>query len=315
MADNSGFPYCTKWKNYRYPLTRLGEASQYTYSVTDTGYFDTAPLDIWISDDYFLMGNPDSDIYKVVMTAATNDACLSITRPSVFVDGSTGSTEITAGGGNPLFKLSTTESLNNFDVVSSLANTISSTGNPQTLYTIAPGLHFGFTHTSISPFTTGDYFSWTKMQSGILDGLGKVMDGTYTCWYKVPLESADTVVTEIIPNGIANKSMNIMWNANRHIPKRSATSTNNGQSIILQGSVDKTNWVDVVKLIDDIDMIDTGSGDVQNYMQQAQWDSNALDGDDFPYKRLKFEFEASGDPNDDVDFHPHQFIQVNITPN
>ena len=313
MADNSGFPYCTKWKNYRYPLTRLPQLTGVGYTnSTKSGYFATAPLDIWISDDYFLMDLATE--YVVKMTAGTNDLCRSLKRPSVFIDGSSGQTEIAAGSANPFFKLSTTESLNLFDIVGSEANTISSEDNAQTLYTIAPGLHFGFTNTAISDFSTNDEFGWIMDSSG-LDNLPKVMDGTYTCWYKLPLESTDTVVTEIIPNGIANKSMNIMWNANRHVPKRSSTAANNGQSIILQGSVDKTNWIDIVKLIDDIDVIDTGSGDVQNYMQQAQWDSNALDGDDFPYKRLKFEFEASVDPADDVDFHPHQFIQVNITPN
>jgi hypothetical protein len=108
--------------------------------------------------------------------------------------------------------------------------------------------------------------------------------------------------------------MTIMWNANRHIPKRSSTAVNNAHSVVLQGSNDKTNWVDIVSLIDSIDMIDIVSGDVQDYMQTAHWDSNALDGNDFPYKRLKFEYVASADPDDDVDFHLHQFIQINITP-
>ena len=54
MADNSGFPYCTKWKNYRYPLTRLPQLTGVGYTnSTKSGYFATAPLDIWISDDYF----------------------------------------------------------------------------------------------------------------------------------------------------------------------------------------------------------------------------------------------------------------------
>jgi|2_EtaG_2_1085320.scaffolds.fasta_scaffold25550_1 hypothetical protein len=307
MADNSGFPYCTKWKNYRYPLTRL----EYSvgHKVVDDGYFDTKPLDIWISDDYFLMDLETE--YVVTMTAATNDTCKSLKRPSVFIDGSSGQTETTAGNANPLLKLSTSDTLTNFDVVSSLANTISSVGKKQTLYTIAPGLHFGFTNTDISPFALSDRSGWV-MSADALNGLPKIMDGTYTCWYKLPTDAGDTVVTEIIPNGIANKSMNIMWNANRHVPKRSTTAANNGQSITIQGSIDKTNWVDVVKLIDDMDMIDTVTLDVQNFMQQAQWDSNALDGDDYPYKRLKFEFEASAS---EVDLHPHQFIQVNITPN
>ena len=72
-------------------------------------------------------------------------------------------------------------------------------------------LHFGFTSTNISPFGAGDRSGWI-MGSEALDGLPKIIDGTYTCWYKLPLDGGDTVVTEIIPNGIANKSMNINTN-------------------------------------------------------------------------------------------------------
>jgi hypothetical protein len=300
MADNSGFPYCTKWKNYRYPLTRLKYSIG--HKVVDDGYFDTAPLDIWISDDYFLMDLETE--YVVTMTAATYDLCKSLKRPTVFIDGTSGQTEITSGGTNPFIKTSSSDSIQLFDVVSSLASTVSSTGNNQTLYTIAPGLHFGFTNTSASPFGTGDRSGWVMSESA-LNGVPKVMDGTYTCWYKLPTDAGDTVVTEMIPNGIANKSMNIMWNANRHIGKRATTAPNCGQSIILQGSVDGAVWTDIVKLMDDID---TGV----TMFTQIHWDSNALDGEDFPFKRLKFEFETGGT---EIEYHPHQFIQVNITPN
>ena len=304
MADNSGFPYCTKWKNYRYPLTRLINLSDYVWDTTDAGYFATKPLDIWISDDYFLM---DLVIdYEVTMTAdASTDVCRLLQRPSIFVTGTAGSqSSTTSGATNPLIKISSSDSVQLLDVSSSLASTVSSEGNPQSLYTIAPGLHFGFTGVTTSPFSTGDVFTW-KMKAAALDGLGKVMDGTYTCWYKLPTDAGDTIVTEPFPSGIGNKSMNIMWNANRHIGKRSTTAANNGQSIILQGSVDKTNWVDIVKLVDDIDIQVTP-------MTQVAWDSNALDGKDFPFKRLKFEYEST---SNQIELHPHQFIQVNITPN
>ena len=150
------------------------------------------------------------------------------------------------------------------------------------------------------------------MKSSALDGIPKIMDGTYTCWYQVPTDAGDTVVTEIIPGGIANKSMTIMWNANRHVPKRSTAAPNNGQSIFLEGSIDKVNWFSIAVLIDDIDMGDATTGDTQNFMQTVHWDSNAADGDDFPYKRLKIKYESS---SNEVDIHPHQFIQVNIIPN
>ena len=47
-------------------------------------------------------------------------------------------------------------------------------------------------------------------------------------------------------------------------------------------------------------------------MTQVAWDSNALDGNDFPFKRLKFEYEST---SNQIELHPDQFIQVNITPN
>ena len=96
-----------------------------------------------------------------------------------------------------------------------------------------------------------------------------------------------------------------MWNAIRHIGKRSTTAANNGQSVFLQGSVDGTTYVDIVELIDDIDVGVT-------HMTQAKWDSNALDGDDLPFKRLKIEYEAT---SSELDFHAHQFIQIGLTPN
>ena len=250
--------------------------------------------------------------YVIKMTEATNDICKSIKRPGMFTDKSAGQHETTSSSANALLKLDNHDDIDgSFDIVSSDANTISSEGDPQTLYTIIPGMHFNFTHKTISEFSTDDEYGWT-MKSSALDGIPKIMDGTYTCWYQLPTDAGDTVVTEVIPGGIANKSMTIMWNANRHVAKRSSTNHNNGQTIYLQGSVDKTNWVNIATLIDDMNMTDTGAGDVQNFMQTAHWDSNASDGDDFPYKRLKFEFEAS---SNEVDIHPHQFIQVNIIPN
>jgi len=136
------------------------------------------------------------------------------------------------------------------------------------------------------------------------------MDGTYTCWYMQPIASGDTVVTEPFPSGLGNKSITIMWNSKRHIPKRSTSNPNNGMSMILQGSVDNVNYNDIVKLVDDIDMADAAA-DLDNFMLVAPWDSNAVDGEDYPYKRLKFEYETGGST---VEFHAAQFIEVSITP-
>ena len=311
----SGFPNCTKWKNYRYPLTRLGSKVGYTIDTASEGAFAVAPLDIWISDDYFLMGSNIE--YVVTMTSSTNDMCKSLKRPQIFVDGVYGSTtETTAGSANPFFKLgvgagATTDGIQNLCVhfgsasaTASIPSTLSRNVLPQSLYTIAPGLHFGFSTTSHTAYSTGDVFKWT-MDSTALNNLGKVMDGTYTCWYKLPIDAGSTVTTEPFPSGLRNKSFNLMWNSVRHIGKRSTTAANNGQSAWLQGSLNKVNWVDITELVDDIDVAVT-------HMAQAKWDTNALDGDDYPYKRLKFEFEAS---SSEIDFHPHQFIEVGITPN
>ena len=306
MADRSGFPYCTKWKNYRYPLTRLPLEDGYTVA-TKTGNFATEPLDIWISDDYFL-DTLDID-YQVKMTSATNDLVTSLTKPQRFVDGGTGANTVGSGTTNPHAKLDNPDSLNNLAVDTSYGETIGSGGAAQTLYTIIPGLHFAFSGTTETGYLTGNVFTW-RMDSSALDGLPKVMDGTYTCWYMQPLAAGDTVVTEPFPSGLGNKSITIIWNSKRHIPKRSTSNPNNGMSMTLQGSVDNVNYYDIVKLIDDIDMADS-TADTDNFMSVSLWDSNALDGDDSPYKRLKFEYETGGDT---VEFHAAQFIEISITP-
>ena len=106
MADNSGFPHCTKWKNYRYPLTRLlGEDENSTnpdYNVvTQTGHFNhiagdrRASLDIWVSDDWFLHADALGITYKIVMYHDTADSCKTIQRPQVFIDGAAGTQSMT----------------------------------------------------------------------------------------------------------------------------------------------------------------------------------------------------------------------------
>ena len=284
MADRSGFPYCTKWKNYRYPLTRLAHNVGFTQDMTGAGAFTLKKLDIWVSDDYFLDTLDTS--YQVKMTSATNDLVTSLTRPQLFVDGGTGANTVGSGTVNPHAKLNNPDGLNNLAVATSLAQTIGIGGTAQTLYTIIPGLHFGFAHMSETAYATDDVFTW-EMDNTALDGLPKIMDGTYTCWYQIPLVAGDTVVTEPFPSGLGNNSITIMWNSKRHIPKRSTSNPNNGMSMTLQGSVDNVNYYDIVKLIDDIDMVDAAA-DTDNFMLVAPWDSNALDGDDSPYKRLKF---------------------------
>ena len=302
-TNASGFPACTKWKNYRYPLTLLPYDVGFTHDKTAQGAFGSNLLDIWISDDWFL--EDLNTAYGVKMTTGAADKCTTLYRPGIWT-GETTQNESTVGTTNPHFVIQSTDSASNLDVVSSNASTIGSVGNPQSLYTIAPGLHFGFRGTSTTAYATGDVFTWT-MSNTALNNLGKVMDGTYTCWYKLPIDAGSTVVTEPLPAGIANKSMNIMWNGTRHIGKRATSAANTGQSMILQGSSDGTVWTDIITLMDDID-----TADVANPMHNLHWDSNALDGSDLHYKRLKFVFEAT---SSEIDYHPNQYIQVNITPN
>ena len=312
MADEQGFPHCTKWKNYRYPLTLIPRAR---YGIVgETGEFETAPLDIWISDDWFLYGDALRSYYSVSMTSSGGgDKISSIYRPRVFTDGREGqstSGQSVISTGERWALLGNMDTFIKLDVISSLASTKSSLLGPQSLYTIAPGLHFGFTSVSSTAYGSGDYFTW-EMQATTLDGIPKVMDGTYTCWYQTPLAGGDTVFTEPFPHSIGNKSFNLMWNSNRHVGKRSSLDINNGQSVILEGSENGIDYYEIVKLVDDVDV-----GTLGSEVLSAKWDSNALDGTDSSFKRLKFEFEAAeGGEAATCTMQPFQYIQVGITPN
>ena len=306
MADNSGFPHCTKWKNYRYPMTRLTQNTHYTIESA-TGYFSHPSgvryLDIWVSDDWFLHSDSLGATYKVVMQNSSADRIVKLHYPQAFYDGGTGTKENDASvvAGKYFAQLNTTDSQFALDVASSTSSLIGSTGNNQSVYPIIPGLHFGFRHTGNTGFAANDEFSWT-MNSNVLDGIPKIQDNTYTCWLKSPKEGGDTVVTEPLPSGIGNQNLTILYNANNHPPKF-YTADNWGISLYVEGSVDKVNWFNVRQMIDDSDTIGA---------QACVWDSNAGDGDDFPYKRFKIEFPTGGDTgvmNDD------QWIQLAITPN
>ena len=315
MADNSGFPHCTKWKNYRYPLTRLlGEdenSANPDYNVvTKTGHFNHISgdgrtyLDIWLSDDWFLHSDALGITYKIVMYHDTADSCKTIQRPAVFVDDTPGTSALTVDPSSvdPFFLLGSTDNYTTIDVESSAASTLSKLGNAQTLYTIIPGLHFGFRSTSSTGYGDDNEFSWT-MNKSALDGLPKVMDNTYTCWYKTPEAAGDTVVTEPLPSGIGNRSFNLLWNSNSHTPKRDTNAPSWGNTIYLEGSIDKVNWFTIRTLIDDSETLTE---------QGVHFDSDALDGNDGLYKRLKIEYETGGTP---CGMFPHQYIQLAITPN
>ena len=304
MADKSGFPDCTPWKNYRYPLTRLTEDTHYTVE-SGTGAFGIVALDIWASDDYFMNGDCLSAVYKIIMEHQSGN----------FIDGSTGvtdldSTDVANDISHATLSYSDTTVL--LDVVSSNADTLSSAGNPQSLYTIIPGLHFGFTSQSSTTYLADNEFSWsmkdTSTIASSLKGIPKLMDGTYTCWYKTPVSAGDTVVTDNLPYILSgNRSFTITWNGARHTAKQSNDSsspTSFGVSLWVQGSVDNSNWVNIRQFMDDSD----------EFMEPHvfTFDSNALDGHDFPHKRIKIEFETGGSA---ATMWDHQYIQLAITPN
>ena len=307
MADKSGFPNCTPWKNYRYPLTRLTADTHYTIE-TQTGAFGhlsgTRKLDIWVNDDWFLHGDSISSNYGIIMDSGTTDSIKSITVPQIFVDGTSGTNTRAVdvdGGAVPYLLLGTSDNNVYFDVESSGAQTTGSTGSAQSLYTIIPGLHFGFQSTSSTTYVDDNEFAW-KMKTTALDNLPKIMDNTYTCWYKSPTTAGDTVVTALLPSGIGNKGFNILVNGQDFPPKKSNANPSWGTSVHLEGSVDGVNWFQFATLIDDSD--DLG-------LIQASWDSNALDGEDFPFKRIKVEFETGGT---EMTIYDHQYQKMAITP-
>ena len=315
MADNSGFPHCTKWKNYRYHLTRLfGEDENSTnpdYNVvTQTGHFNhisgdrRTSLDIWISDDWFLHSDALGITYKIIMYHDTADSCKTMQRPKVFIDGTAGTHTmgVDPSLGDPIFLLGSSDTYTIIDVSSSSAPTLGKSGSAQSLYTIIPGLHFAFRSSSTTGYGDDNEFSWT-MNKSALDGLPKIMDNTYTCWYKQPEAAGDTVVTEPLPFGIGNGSFNLLWNSINHVPKRDTNAPSWGNTVYLEGSVDKVNWFVIRTLIDDSETLTK---------QGVHFDSNALDGNDGLYKRLKIEYETGGTP---CGMSPHQYIQLAITPN
>jgi len=308
MADKSGFPDCTPWKNYRYPLTRLTADTHYTIESA-TGAFTIGmgaggQPDIWVNDDWFLHGDALGITYKIIMHGANPDSVKSITVPKVFINGTAGTDTRAvdvAGGAQPLLLLSSVDNNNSIDVASSLSATIGSEGNAQSLFTAIPGLHFGFPKTTTSAWSTDNEFSWS-MKSGALDNLPKVMDNTYTCWYKSPNAPGDTVVTAPLPSGIGNKGFNVLVNGMNFPPKHSNANPSWGTTVYTEGSVDGVNWFTSSTLIGDSDLF----GPIQ-----APFDSNALDGDDFPFKRIKVEFATGGTA---LDLYDHQYQLMAITP-
>ncbi len=307
MADKSGFPDCTPWKDYRYPLTRLTEDIHYEV-LSNTGAFHEigvhGPMDIWLNSDWCIHGDALNIVYKIIMHSGTRDSVKTIQIPQCFINGGSGTSTRTvdvAGGVIPYFDLGTSDNNAYIDVASSLAPTIGSKGNTQSLFPMIPGLYLGFAGTSNTAFVTDNEFSF-QMNTNVLDGIPKIKDNTYTCYYKSPNTAGDTVVTAPLPSGIGNKGFNILLNGDNSPPKRNNTNPSWGTTVYIEGSVDGINWVQFVTLLDDVE---------DTLPVQASWDSNALDGEDFPFKRIKVEFETGGT---EMSIYDHQYQKMAITP-
>ena len=314
----TGWPECTGWKNYRYKLTRLAPVTDYIIN-TVTGEFANNALNIWIDDDWFTHGDALGQTYLVAMKTGIADAVRKIYKPRVFTDGTSGlSTDAQSDMGLSAkwFGVTNADTTTTVDVANSEASTIGRDNVSQSLYTVIPGLHIGFERTTSTAFANGDEFSWT-MKSAALDGVEKIMDGSYTNWVAFPIAASDEVYTQTMPTYVANRSFNLNVQ-NIGYPKHSGSSGNTALTIILQGSNDNSAFVDIMTLVDDFDWQDGTTVGLTPYgtpiMQfQTHHDINALDGENFLYKRLKFTMEAGTGTEREV--HPYQWSKVTIIPN
>ena len=308
-AANTGFPWSTKWKNYRYPLTRISDRDVYSID-TQSGYFLAGGLDIWIEHDYVL----EADIlgsYRVIMTGGIPDECNTIYRPNYFLDGTTGLSDASAATSSnsvPWFQVGGSDTVNAIDSLHSTRATQSSIGNNQSLYMIVPGLYIGFVRQSSTGWSTNDEFAFT-LKPTILDGIPKIMDGTYTAYCKMPLLDGDRVFTHDLPSSINNKSATLSFHLAPDFPKAQETGAENcAIDIIIEGSVDGINFVEISKIIDDWNWKDDGI----NFA--VTFDSNAIDGADYPYKRFQI-VHTEGGVSGTSDLQPHNWIKMAITPN
>ena len=310
-SSNSGFPYSTKWKNYRRPLTRLEAGVGYTID-TATGQFGTTGLDVWIENDYAL----EADVlgsYRVIMTGAIPDECNTLYRPNYFIDGTSGICDASAATGlnsQPWFKLGNEDSIHKLDVQNSTRATQSSVGNNQSLYMIVPGLYIGFIGTSSIAYSTNDEFAFT-LKENALDGIPKVIDGTYSAYCKMPLTDGDIIYTHDLPSFLSNKSLNFMFHFAPDFPKIQETSTteNCAISIQLEASTDDAHFIASKELLDLTNGWDWKNDGIQ---LNVVYDRNALNNN-LPYKRLRI-IHTEGGVTSTSDMQGHNWIKMAITP-
>ena len=310
-STNSGFPYSTKWKNYRYPLTRLEAGVGYT-GDTASGHFATNGLDVWIEHDYAL----EADVlgsYRVIMTGGLPDECNTIYRPNYFVDGTSGMCDASAATGlnsEPWFKLGNEDSIHKLDVQNSTRATQSSEGNNQSLYMIAPGLYIGFIGTSATAYSTNDEFAFT-LKGSALAGIPKVMDNTYTAYCKMPLTDGDIIYTHNLPTFLSNQSLNFMLHFAPDFPKIQETSTTENCAISaqLEESIDNNNYVGTKSVLDISAGWDWKNDGIH---LNVVYDKNALN-ESMPHKRLKIT-HTEGGVSSTSDMQGHNWIKMAITP-
>ena len=313
-TTNLGWPFSSEWRNYRYKLKYLTEGTHYTINGTPTGSFDTnGGLDIWMDSDLWARSDAEGVSYKIVMENGVPDRCKRIFRPKTFIeDGGTGQCTDAQATGITIawFKVGADDDHNNLDIVTSEASTIGSTGYAQSLHMVAPGLYFSFKNRGLGSnisFGDDDEFEWTMIHSSIANE-PKVMDGTWIGYLKMPREEDDITFSQPLPSMLSRSSLHFSFNCAPEFPKATETGAENGAiDIILQGSHNGEDFVDIRTMVDEHDWRLDGTH------FNAVFDTNAADGNDLPYKRLKIVNPDMASASSLI-LQPHNYIQVAITP-
>tara|TARA_R100001443_G_C3333900_1_gene172948 strand:+ start:200 stop:1186 length:987 start_codon:yes stop_codon:yes gene_type:complete len=327
MANLSGFPYCTPWKNYRYPVTLI--ADEHIEFTEKTGHFDqpdgyVSTPSVYLDADYAL--NYPDIAYKFIFEktgtgAGTKYKCKGRHYPMAFYDGNAGtrgeniSVDTVVPGWFALGSIDTVEYLT---AVNSLSpgNILPYTdkfGNKRSLHPMGPGVYVSFPDSGFFPgpaISNNDTIAF-KIKSTALDGVPKIIDGTYTSYFQQPVTGGDTVVTEPIPFS-TNRSFYLSIN---HEPrtqwKRALVGANWGHTVWIEVSEDGENWMK--KGSPFIDDFEFAQGTYPNQAgfgaaHDARNPSNALDAKKV---RLKHEYVTGGSVQT---LHPTQFIKQTITP-
>ena len=313
MAIKIGHPFCTEWKNYQYKMTRAIVGTDYTEEGA-TSPFDSSPPTIWMNDDHVFDSDSKDITYGIVMSDTDPDTVNSLHRQKYWVDATTGLSS--TAGANIRFQIDnggwdTSELYSLSPVYGHVIDP--TTGLKISLITMQPGLMLGLPHENTADEdaysgTSAYQFTLKNPENNCLHNKNKLMNNCNTCWIKYPETPGNSVATETLPNNVNNYGFNVMWNINRNIIKKSS-GDDTGINIFVQGSTDKTNWLDITQLTDDPDI--ASDGDTDNFSLAPSFDTHELGGGDFPYKRLRFETLTTGTPAIPT---ISQWIQIGVTP-